>query len=723
LQPTLTPEDVEHLRSLSDYELLDFLDQLPDDEAAAVCALMDSEAARSPGLASNYASDRSARNAEVINAKTAAAQEIGPLPDVANPQRRERCTADNLLFAETYFGPTFYRGWAPYQREMMDSFQEVILNGGKKVRAVRRGGLKSTCARASVVWATMNGHSNFTVLVGASESQANDHRKNFFDLMVSSATLLEDYPELMPLAQKWKQPKRQFRLDGRLLEMTHKDEKGRIVFPDIHGAKFCQAHVAPYSINSTDPSGLSFVDRFGVTQRPKVIAFDDVQTPQSSRSPLMTEEREEIIDRTYGGLYGLGEKSSAIMVCTVRNHDDLTERYLDRKKHPDWDGKTFPSVIRMPDAMDMWDRYGAMLFAGATPEDGLATAQDFYVANRAAMDAGAVVAWEDDKLDGEVSAIQSMMTVRAIKPEYFRCEIQQEGAVPVNTSGISLNAQDLLTRLSHVERGTVPEGASYTTAFIDSSDQVLWWMVCGWAKDFSGWLVDYGTWPDQGRAVFYKSDLAATISQQLPGASWEEAFVYAHNNLELELTTRFPSLDLILKDWSDGGQKPRIESQVMASPNRTRIRPYKGFAPSPGKKPVHLWGDPIKDRHTGGEWIERRSENPIHVQANANIWKSHAARRLLTTPGAPSSLLLPGDDERANRLLVEHLTAERPVRVSRDGTDGIKWELLPARDNDWWDCLYGNGIAASMLGCTLSGEVSVGTKQRRSFSLPGGNRG
>ena len=150
---------------------------------------------------------------------------------------------------------------------------------------------------------------------------------------------------------------------------------------------------------------------------------------------------------------------------------------------------------------------------------------------------------------------------------------------------------------------------------------------------------------------------------------------------------------------------------------------YWGVAWFGSKKPVHLWGDPIKDRHTGSEWVERRSESPVHVQANANIWKSHAARRLLTTPGAPSALLLPGDDERANRLLVEHLTAERPIQVSREGTAGIKWEAIVGRDNDWWDTLYGNCVAASMLGCTLSGEVSGGTKPKRQFSMPGGNRG
>lgn len=717
----LTREEVSRVRLLSESELSDFLREIPDDLLDAIVEQLDTQ---EPGQTfENYASERSARNAAVINAKTAAAQEIGPLPEIRDPARRERCIASNILFAETYFASTFYMGWAPYQRDMMDRFEEVVLQGGKKCRAVKRGGLKSTCARVSTLWAAVCGHRRFPVLVGATDDKSNEHRENFFALLASSDKLLEDFPELMPLLLKWKQPKRQFRLDGRLLAVHPKDPRGRIVFPDIFDAPSCHTHIAPYSVNATDVSGLSYVDRFGETVRPDLLVFDDVQTPQSASSPLMTEEREERIDKTFCGLFGLGAKPAALMVCTVRKHDDLTERYLNRKKHPDWDGRLYPSVIRMPDRMDLWEANAALLGQGVTPEDGKRLANDHYLKNRQAMDEGAKVAWEDDHQPDEPSALFSLMCVRAIDPEFFRCEIQQEGAVPVNTSGLTLNAQNLLTRLSHVPRGVIPEQAQYTTAFIDSSDQVLWWMVCAWQKDFSGFVVDYGTWPDQGRATFFKSDLVNKISDAMPGRSWEEAFVYAHTQLEEQLFREFPGIDLMLKDWSDGQQKPRVESQIAISPNKSRIRPSKGFANKPGRKPVYAWGDNLKSRHNGSFWVERREENPVHVQFDANLSKSHMARRLLTTPGAPSAIILPGSDERAHRMLAEHLTAETPKQIMYDGSHGVAWELIVGRDNDWLDCLNGNCVAASMLGCSLTGEATSGTRNRRTFSLPGARNG
>lgn len=717
----LTRDEISHLLSLNESEQEEFWSQIPENDFDSVISQIARYDSGSGLSGADYASVRSAKNAEVINAKTAASQEIGPLPDIANPQRRERCEADNLLFAETYFRPTFYLPWAPYQRAMMDRFQAAILNGGKECHAVRRGGLKSTCARVSTIWAVCNGHRRFPVLVGATDDKANEHRQNFFDLLASSALLLDDYPELLPLLLKYRQPKRQFRLDGRPLTLSHKDERGRIVFPDIHGSKSCQAHVAPYSINATDVSGLSYVDRFGVTIRPDAIFYDDVQTPQTAKSPLQTEELEDRITKTFGGLVGLGQQMAQVMVCTVREHDDLTLRFVNREKHADWFGKIYPSILRMPDRMDLWDAYAVKLGQGATPKEGKELAQEFYKQHQVEMDAGAEVAWDQDKLPDETSALQSLMTIRALDPEFFRKEIQQEGTAPVNTSGLKLDAQTLMTRLSQIPRGVVPEDQSaYQVAFIDSSDQVLWGMVCSFAPDFSGCIVDYRTWPNQGRPIFYKSDLVATIGQQQPGKSWEEAFVHAHNEFESELFADFPELQLMLKDWSDGGQMPLIRSQIAASPNKSRIRPSKGFAVNPGRKPIHMWGDPARDK-SGTGWVERRSDNPIHVQFDANIIKSMAARRLLTTVGAPSAIMLPGMDERSNRLLAEHFTSESPKEKTVDNAKGVQWVLSIGRDNDWWDCFCGCITAASVLGCKLNGDTGT-KKELRTFAIPGGVR-
>ena len=659
--------------------------------------------------------------------RTAATQEIGPLPAVKEPNRRADCKFDLRLACVTYFGEACYKGLASYQLEMIRAFEAVLLHGGKKARAVRRGGLKSTIARIATAWAVLNGHRRYPVLVGATDDKSNEHRDNFFSMLATSPKLVEDFPELIPLLLKWKNPKKQLRLDGRILTVSAKDERGSIIFPDIRGTECDEARVSAYSMQATDVSGLNFVDHTGRTIRPDALLFDDVQTPKSAKSFAQTSERENAITTTFMGLAGLGETIAAIMVCTVREENDLTERFCDRKQHPDWDGQKFPVLLQEPNGKDskaLWSEYGKKLREGSTPEEGFALAADHYKRNRVAMDEGGVVAWEEDKEKGYESALQWCMTIQSLKPEYFRCELQQKGSAPPSEMPRLLPDQ-VVKRLSQVPFGIVPSSSSYLTALIDSSDHILWYMVVSFQKDFTSSIVEMGTYPDQAKSQFYKSDLRFTLEQQLPGASWEEAFVHAHNELDKYLlrpwfaqdgTVR--EIDLLLKDWSDGDHKPRIESQVLASSQRSRIKPSKGVTAKPGRQPVHAWGDPKKDRQDGRHWLERR-EQPPHVLFNANEFKSLALRRLQTVIGAPSCALLPGDDPNRLQLLAEHLTAEKPIRIVFDGTPGVIWEAIPNRDNDWWDCFVGCHVAASLLGCALPGERTHNPDDdRRTVSMP-----
>ena len=43
--------------------------------------------------------------------------------------------------------------------------------------------------------------------------------------------------------------------------------------------------------------------------------------------------------------------------------------------------------------------------------------------------------------------------------------------------------------------------------FIDVQQKVLFWLVAAWEDDFTGYVVDYGTWPDQQRAYFTLRDI------------------------------------------------------------------------------------------------------------------------------------------------------------------------------------------------------------------------
>ncbi len=727
----MTPSD-EKLLS----ELLDSLESARSDSEAdsLLLRIADLESKKADDDDDNGGMSKLERDRE----KTEEAQEIGPLPPVADPRRKESCRFDLRLYMVTYFLPAVsfekpdktleHRGFAPYQEQAIKELQDVFLKGGNVAIAVRRGGLKSTLARLAVLWAVDYGHVSYVVLLGATTSKAHDHRANLIKQLVASQVHQADFPEQAALVLKMKQPKKGIRIDGELVTVSAKDDHGCILYPDLPKSESSEARIAPYSIRATDISGLSFVDDRGKPMRPTVVVHDDVQTPQSALSAKQTGDREHTIDTTIQGLAPLGATMRNIMVCTVRESDCLSMRYLDKKRHPDWKGLSCKVLIKEPeaDSKPLWDQYEEKLReSAATPRERFAIATAFYSANAEKMKAGAVVAWDKDHPPEFVDAVQWCLTEMILRPDFFRTEMQQEGRRPVGTL-TQLRIDDLIKRHSGIDVGKVPAQATWLTCVVDSSDHVLWYMVCAWTNQFSGWIVKQGTWPDQGRAIFYKEALLRTIEMELPGKSWEEQFVHAHNQLdELLLGTAWSvedgttrSIDLLLKDWSDGSHMARIKPQVMASKYRTTIRPAKGFAPKPGRKSVHEYGNDKRDRQTGNEWIERRAELPYHVQFNANFWKLFAMRRLQTTPGAPASVMLPGHDERSLILLSEHLTSERAVTVSRDGFDGIAFEEVGNRDNDWWDTFVGNCVAASMLGCALPGEAAQ-IKQRKSFTMPG----
>jgi hypothetical protein len=108
-----------------------------------------------------------------------------------------------------------------------------------------------------------------------------------------------------------------------------------------------------------------------------------------------------------------------------------------------------------------------------------------------------------------------------------------------------------------------------------------------------------------------------------------------------------------------------------------------------------------------------------HVLVDTNYWKSFVHARLAVTMGDPGCLSLFGRDEKAHRLLADHLTAKYRVKSLAQGRMVDEWKLRATRpDNHWLDCLVGCAVAASVQGAGLPGvEVrTFGLRQRLRLS-------
>ena len=57
--------------------------------------------------------------------------------------------------------------------------------------------------------------------------------------------------------------------------------------------------------------------------------------------------------------------------------------------------------------------------------------------------------------------------------------------------------------------------------FIDVQGKLLYWVVCAFADDYTGWIVDYGAFPDQKRRYFSLKDANPTFESLYPHAGME----------------------------------------------------------------------------------------------------------------------------------------------------------------------------------------------------------
>ncbi|MEL7267528.1 MAG: hypothetical protein AAFP69_22335, partial [Planctomycetota bacterium] len=84
------------------------------------------------------------RNANRDREESQAGREIGPLPPVVNPQRRESCRLDLMRYLLTYRAESYRMEFGPDQKRMIAAVQDCVLEGGSIAIAMPRGSGKTT---------------------------------------------------------------------------------------------------------------------------------------------------------------------------------------------------------------------------------------------------------------------------------------------------------------------------------------------------------------------------------------------------------------------------------------------------------------------------------------------------------------------------------------------------------------------------------------------------
>ncbi len=657
-----------------------------------------------------------------------AGRDIGELPDVVDPERKKKCERDFQLFCKEYFPELFALEWSPDHLKVIKKVEQAVLHGGLFAMALPRGSGKSTITEVAAIWAMLYGHREFVVLIGATESAALELLDSLMTELEVNERLAQDFPEVtFPIQQ----------LDGianRCAGQLYHGERTRItwtsneiVLPTIKGSKASGVVVRVAGITGRI-RGMKYKRPDGRSVRPSLVVIDDPQTSESAGSLEQTRKRIRVLAGDILGLAGPGQKISGIMPCTIIRPGDMADIILNRQTHPDWNGERTKMVYEFPKNMKLWEQYADIRAEALRTEGNIQQATDFYAKHRAEMDEGAKVSWEARFNPDEISALQHAMNLKLQDEVAFSAEYQND-PLPEDVDGEEIMSIDAICeKINGLPHNKVPLACNHVTTFIDVQKALLFYVVVAWADDFTGSIIDYGSWPDQHRREFSLADANPTIQSLNPRAGLEGGLYAALTALTDDLLGReweredgaMMKIERALIDANWGQSTEIVYEFCRESKFAGIVLPSHGRYVGASSKPMTEYRKQPGDK-LGFNWmmpsvIKKRAVR--HVIFDSNFWKSFVHARLAVPTGDHGSLTLYGRVPGIHQLLAEHLTAEYRVKTSGRGRTVDEWKLKPEHhDNHWLDCLAGCAVCGSMLGCSLPEFGAVVPKKRGRIKL------
>jgi len=674
-----------------------------------------------------YEEKRNAARARNLALATAG-RDIGELPDVVNPERKKRCRTNFRMFCEEYFPETFSLEWSPDHLKAIHKIETAVLKGGLFALAMPRGSGKSSLTEVAAIWAMLYGHREFIMLIGATESAALELLDSLMTEFEINEHLAADFPEVCyPIQQ----------LDGianRCAGQLYHGERTRItwtsneiVLPTIKGSAASGIVVRVAGITGRI-RGMKYKRPDGRSVRPSLVVIDDPQTSESAGSLEQTRKRIRVLAGDILGLAGPGQKISGIMPCTIIRPGDMADIILNRQTHPDWNGERTKMVYEFPKNMKLWEQYAEIRAEALREEGNFRRATEFYEAHRAEMDEGAKVSWEARYNHDEISALQHAMNLKFQDEIAFAAEYQND-PLPEDTGGEEILSIDAIcAKINGLPHNKVPLACDRLTLFIDVQKALLFYVVTAWAENFTGSVIDYGSWPDQHRREFSLADANPTIQSEFPRAGLEGGLYAALTALTDDLLGReweredgaVLKIERALIDANWGQSTDLVYEFCRESKFAGIVLPSHGRYVGASSKPMTEYRKQPGDR-LGFNWMMpsvAKKRAVRHVIFDSNFWKSFVHARLAVAIGDKGSLTLYGRIPGVHQLLAEHLTAEYRVKTSGRGRTVDEWKLKPEHhDNHWLDCLAGCAVCGSMLGCTLPEFGAVTLKKKGRIKL------
>lgn len=645
----------------------------------------------------------------------AAGREIGELPPIKDPIRKELCRLNFRLFCERYFPDVFVLAWSTDHLEVIASIETTVLHGGMFALAMPRGSGKTSLCEVACIWAAVYGHHQFILLIGADADAASESLESVRTLLETNDILAEDFPEVCyPLSKLEGITQRRLLYRGKPIKI--KFTKLSIILPDIPGSAASSVIFRVAGITGR-VRGMKYIRRDKKPVRPTLCLCDDPQTDESAASESMTRSRVKVLTKAVRGLAGPGKKIAALMPCTVIKRNDMADQILDPMKHPAWHGRRYKLVRAWPKRMDLWEIYVQKRYDCQRAHKPTTPATNYYKQNRAAMDEGAEVAWPARFEPDELSAIQNVINLRYESPdaseEAFLCEYQNEPPEVDDGTEKLPPVEDLQSHIGPYKIRELAQEVAHVVGGIDVQTECLYWEADAFVPNYTSYLLEYNTFPPQPTAHFALRSISETLSKKYPKANLDGRIYQALTDLvEQMLKTEYRSKDgrvalRVEKIGIDSSFKTRlIHKFCRESPHSALLfpthgrsikatnKPLREFRIEPGEKLYHLC------KLTKGNQKARLTR---HLEIDTNAVKTFIFERFATFIGDSGAFQMYEGHSTRHRLYCEHLLAEFRKAVEYNGRRVEQWELLPGKpDNHWLDTRGIVMALADTLGCSLT---------------------
>jgi len=653
-----------------------------------------------------------------------------PTHDNSDMERIELCREDLPLFLKSYFPHSYTRPFSDDQLIAIGKIQQSILHGGTFSLAMPRGTGKTTIVTGAIIWALCYAHRRFIPVIGSD----GPHGKQILnDIKIEYETndhLAQDFPEIcgpVKALEGRAQRSASQHIDN---ERTHIQWRAdEIALPTVKG--FPQGGSVVVALGITGAiRGLKRKTASGEDLRPDFVVLDDPQTFESAQTPEQVKKREKIIKGDILGLSGHDKQIAAVMPCTVIKRDDLADKFLSHTEHPEWQGHRTKMVYEWPaEHTDMWlGTYQKMWKEEMCDSGTCVNATEYYEANREKMDAGSKVADPHLYAVDEISALQHAYHALFRLGDYaFAAECQNDPE-QAETALFEISPELVASRVNGMARLHLPVESNFLTGFIDINyrDSGLHYAVTGVANDLTGWIANYGRYPDKGALWSNKGDASGSADQAIYDALFKLVPLLFNSTYMRGGKQVRPDIILV-----DAGYKTAI---VYRCVNELRSQGYNVVA-SMGVSATKFRA-PAASRLIGkmGDnlFLGKTMEGRVLMRHNADYWRVNVQRAFLLEAGSPGSISLYKGS--SHEYIADHICAERLLEFRRgDISDYYNWFMQPGAKNDLLDCVVGAMVAAGGLGAEAMSGKSSGvhrapaagrpvhtarqTKQRRSYTI------